>query len=230
MDTIPEAIMPPIRRIGTTNPSPKMVSTTRPAPNPADPTYPTAKMASTTTAPSPQPVFTSLANPDNDKILNRRNGSSYFAALVRYWGPQWRSPKPDKSQELLAVAVFVFASLYFLRHLTQHCLRAEGGSGGALPALVLLKTVSLGYQIYLGNNHAVLRRRAYGPPVRAHEPVVFGFLAACVGSVARTAALGYAPDADLLLYWVEVWFWAAYWVEWWTGVYSQYMLGELGII
>ncbi|KAK8029172.1 hypothetical protein PG991_006228 [Apiospora marii] len=229
MDTIP----PPGAYAGTSNLAPRMVFNARLPSKPATTPHPTTKTASPPT-PSPQPAATSLANPDNDKILNSRSNNtpnnSYFASLVRYWGPQWRSPKPAKSQELLAVAVFVFTSLYFLYYLTQHFLRAESCTSCALPAFILLKLVSVGYQIYLGNEHAVLRRKAYDKPFRGHEPVIFGFIAVCSVLVVRTVGFGYVPDADLLLYWIEIWFWAAYWVEWWTGVYSQYMLGELGVI
>ncbi|KAK7981552.1 hypothetical protein PG988_003790 [Apiospora saccharicola] len=219
MDTVQEAIPPPTRHLGTPNPTPKMVSTARPAPRPATTLVP--RMASTTTpSPQPTPTQSTPSNKDSKHGNNNNNNtpsSYYYASLVRYWGPQWKSPEPEKSQQLLTAAVLVFTSLVMLYYVSQRyflCERCPPSSEGHYVFLFLLKLFCAGYQIYLGGEHAELRLGAYDTPFRAHQPVHAGLTFVCLVLLARTVGLGYELDLGILLYALEFWYWAAYWVEW----------------
>ncbi|KAK8059327.1 hypothetical protein PG996_009257 [Apiospora saccharicola] len=221
MDTVQEAIPPPTRHLGTPNPTPKMVSTARPAPRPATTLVP--RMASTTTpSPQPTPTQSTPSNKDSKHGNNNNNNNNtpssyYYASLVRYWGPQWKSPEPEKSQQLLTAAVLVFTSLVMLYYVSQRyflCERCPPSSEGHYVFLFLLKLFCAGYQIYLGGEHAELRLGAYDTPFRAHQPVHAGLTFVCLVLLARTVGLGYELDLGILLYALEFWYWAAYWVEW----------------
>ncbi|KAK8079636.1 hypothetical protein PG997_007454 [Apiospora hydei] len=143
-------------------------------------------------------------------------------SLVNYWGPQWRSPAPEKSKECLALSVITATLLALAHHLAQRfylphppAATAAAGTGGLLVLtiylVVPLKLLDLFAQDRLLWEHMTLHYSKYADPFAKHEPLYAGLIAACAVLAARALVPGCGLGLDLLLYSLEAWFWAGYW-------------------
>ncbi|KAK8051019.1 hypothetical protein PG993_002404 [Apiospora rasikravindrae] len=190
-------------------------------------------MGSSATTPGPQPaiIFPQTAN------TNTNIPQSQWP-LVNYWADQWRSPNPDKSKECLALAVVASTLLAVDHHIAQRYFLLPGLTETVTDCFVLdviylvlpLKAVGLFAQGHLLMQHTELRSSAYSDQFKKHEPLYAGLIASCLVLATRALAPGCGLGLDLLLYSLESWFWVGYWFEWWTGFFSQSVLGGLGVV
>ena len=104
---------------------------------------------------------------------------------------------------------------------------AAAGWNVATIALLVVKAICLSIEASLLEHHQKLVGK-YHTRFQRHNPGPVGLLIASGLFIFRTLILQYDIDMMVLMCDVHVWFWAAYWVEWWTGV-SLSMGGDLGL-
>ncbi|KAK7949011.1 uncharacterized protein PG986_009897 [Apiospora aurea] len=158
--------------------------------------------------------------------------------VVKHWGDSWYSPDIDQSRLCIVLSATVATLLGVAVHYTtvdnmslpdavRHYTTFDNISGH-LAAGVLLKAGCIGVEAILLDIHGYLRERYPAYFRTNHTPGYAGVAFACAALFLRMLVFRYEPDVSLLTYNLEIWFWAAYWVEWWTGV-AMWVGGDLGV-
>lgn len=147
--------------------------------------------------------------------------------LAAYWGDRLQTPRPQESRYCLILAAVIFALL----GATWNSEIAAGSSGAvqffATVGILCWKLACAFLEYVLLSEHYELRQ-AYGYPYRRHSPAHIGVLGASAALILRTMIFRTNVTMPMLLGEFEMWFWAVYWVEWWTGA-SLNEFGYLGI-
>ncbi|KAK8039823.1 hypothetical protein PG993_008234 [Apiospora rasikravindrae] len=147
--------------------------------------------------------------------------------VVKHWGDSWHSPDIDESRLCIVLSATVATLLGVAVHYTTvgnmslpdaviHYTTSDD-LALHLVAGVLLKTLCFGVEVVLLHIHGYLRQLYPAYFYTNHTPGHAGVVFACMVLFLRMLVFRYEPDVSLLMYNLEIWFWAAYWVEWWTG-------------
>ncbi|KAK8127398.1 hypothetical protein PG984_008506 [Apiospora sp. TS-2023a] len=129
----------------------------------------------------------------------------------------WVTPDSAPSQATMAGMAITAAVLCVSHHRAQ-----ELDSYYTTCLFVLLKLTSLFWAFFTLDMHGGLQTR-YEPPFKGQECPLAAVLAVCASVIYRHGEIGLA----FFTYQAEMWFWAGYWFEWWTGIIAalSYLFG-----
>lgn len=140
--------------------------------------------------------------------------------LFMHWGPNWYTPSMGESRLCLVLSTVVATLLALALHCTtvdhipllaaiSHYTAINIMSLNATAA-VLLKLSCFIVELVLLESHGKLIRRYPEYFYWNHTPGRVGVIFVCMMLISRTLILRYDLDASLVMYNLEIWFWAVY--------------------
>ncbi|KAK8134641.1 hypothetical protein PG984_006653 [Apiospora sp. TS-2023a] len=186
-----------------------------------------------------------LKDSSDEKVSPTPTQNGRRAMLARWWDDQWRFPRPLDSLLCLFLSLFLAFIMFTSYSLAAPCgalvpaiaATAKRAASSRRPqaaipfftfiwrhayqilALLLLKAFSITVMRTLIAVHSDLRRQYYLDRCWRHFPVEAGCLLLVPFLILRGPHAGWqADDLLFLAYRTDLFFWAGYWIEWWSGL------------